>query len=74
MENCRKPGSWATLPNALAPDNGTAGWFMENFRDLLVMEDGQSLWIATGTPRAWLDAGQEDIRQECPYLLWDFGL
>jgi hypothetical protein len=37
------------------PDNGTAGWFMENFRNLLVMEEGRLLWIARGTPRAWLE-------------------
>lgn len=41
-----------------APDNGTAGWFMENFRNLLVMEDGQSLWIARAMPRAWLEQGR----------------
>jgi hypothetical protein len=40
-----------------APDNGTAGWFMENFRDLLVMEEGRSLWVARATPRAWLAPG-----------------
>jgi hypothetical protein len=40
------------------PDNGTAGWFLENFRNLLVMEEGQSLWIARGTPRSWLEAGK----------------
>jgi hypothetical protein len=41
------------------PDNGTAGWFMENFRDMLVMEEGQSLWIARATPRAWLEQGKK---------------
>ena len=41
-----------------APDNGTAGWFMENFRDLLVMEEGRSLWMARATPRAWLEQGK----------------
>jgi hypothetical protein len=40
------------------PDNGTAGWFLENFRNLLVMEEGQSLWIARGTPRPWLESGK----------------
>jgi hypothetical protein len=39
------------------PDNGTAGWFMENFRNLLLMEDDRSLWVARGTPRAWLEQG-----------------
>ena len=40
------------------PDNGTAGWFLENFHNLLVMEEGPSLWIARGTPRPWLEAGK----------------
>jgi len=42
-----------------APDNGTAGWFLENFRNLLVMEDGQSLWLARATPRVWLKQGRK---------------
>lgn len=42
-----------------APDNGTAGWFVENFRNLLVMEDGQSLWAARATPRSWLEQGKK---------------
>ncbi|MCC7261590.1 MAG: hypothetical protein IT369_03615 [Candidatus Latescibacteria bacterium] len=42
-----------------APDNGTAGWFMENFRNLLVMEEGSSLWLARATPRAWLESGRQ---------------
>lgn len=41
------------------PDNGTAAWFVENFRHMLAMEDGQSLWIARGTPRAWLEQGRK---------------
>ena len=31
---------------------------MENFRNLLVMEDGPSLWLARATPRAWLEQGK----------------
>jgi hypothetical protein len=42
-----------------APDNGTAGWFMENFRNMLVMEIGDSLWLARATPRAWLEQGKK---------------
>ncbi len=45
------------------PDNGTAGWFVENFRNMLVTEDPYSpevvLWLAKGTPRAWLRQGCE---------------
>jgi hypothetical protein len=40
-----------------SPDNGTAGWFLENFRNLLVMEDGDTLWLARATPRSWLAQG-----------------
>ncbi|MBE5765853.1 MAG: hypothetical protein E7335_01570 [Clostridiales bacterium] len=36
------------------PDNGTAAWFTENFRNMLLMEDRDTLWLAKGTPRAWL--------------------
>jgi hypothetical protein len=49
-----------------APDNGTAGWFMENFRNLLVMEDGQSLWVARATPRAWLEQGKRIAVKNAP--------
>jgi hypothetical protein len=49
-----------------APDNGTAGWFMENFRNLLVMEDGQSLWMARATPRAWLEQGRKIAIRNAP--------
>jgi hypothetical protein len=49
-----------------APDNGTAGWFMEGFRDLLVNEDGDDLWIAKGTPRAWLEQGKRIAVRNAP--------
>ncbi len=32
--------------------------FLERFRNLLVMEDGQNLWLARATPRAWLEQGK----------------
>jgi hypothetical protein len=48
------------------PDNGTAGWFMENFRNLLVMEDGESLWLARATPRAWLEPGKKISVRSAP--------
>lgn len=40
------------------PDNGTAAWFTENFRNMLVTEDQNILWLMKGTPRSWL-------RQDC---------
>ena len=63
-EHWRLPGGWPnSQPGDFAPcdnpDNGTAGWFLENFRNLLVMEDGPSLWIARATPRAWLEQGRK---------------
>ena len=48
------------------PDNGTAGWFLENFRNLLVMEDGQFLWVARATPRAWLEQGKKIAVSSAP--------
>ena len=57
-----------------APDNGTAGWFMENFRNLLVMEDGQSLWVARATPRVWLEQGKKIAVKNAPTYFGHFGL
>ncbi len=37
------------------PDNGTAAWFIENFRNMLITEDSGVLWLMKGTPRAWLE-------------------
>ncbi|HTQ10514.1 MAG TPA: hypothetical protein VMI31_10620, partial [Fimbriimonadaceae bacterium] len=54
-----------------APDNGTAGWFMENFRDLLAMEDGPDLWIAKATPRAWLRQGDRISVRHAPTYFGD---
>lgn len=48
------------------PDNGTAGWFMENFRNLLVMEEGRSLWVARATPRVWLEQGKKITIRNAP--------
>ena len=33
--------------------------FLERFRQMLVMEDGQWLWLARATPRAWLEQGKK---------------
>ena len=57
---------WATIRTVTAPDNGTAGWFLENFRNLLVMEDGQSLWVARATPRVWLEQGKKIAVKNAP--------
>jgi hypothetical protein len=59
-------GRLGQYTNCDSPDNGTAGWFLENFRNLLVMEEGQSLWIARATPRAWLEQGQKISVKNAP--------
>jgi hypothetical protein len=56
-------GSYA---NCDTPDNGTAGWFLENFRNLLVMEEDDSLWIARATPRYWLGQGKTIVVKNAP--------
>ncbi|NLG34812.1 MAG: hypothetical protein GX548_05615, partial [Lentisphaerae bacterium] len=60
-----KPDSYTDCidPN---PDNGTSGWFLGNFRNLLVMEEGQSLWIARATPRVWLEQGKKISVRNAP--------
>jgi len=58
-----QPGSYT---DCTVPDNGTAGWFIENFRNMLVMEDGQSLWIARATPRVWLEQGKKIAVKNAP--------
>lgn len=58
-----QPDNYATCDG---PDNGTAGWFLQNFRDLLVMEDDQSLWVARATPRSWLEQGQKIAVKDAP--------
>jgi len=40
--------------------------FLERFRNLLVMEDGQNLWLARGTPRAWLEQGKRISVKNAP--------
>jgi hypothetical protein len=47
-------------------DLGTTAWFMENFRNLLVWEDGRSLWLARATPRAWLEQGKKISVKNAP--------
>ena len=40
--------------------------FLERFRDLLVMEQGDSLWIARAAPRAWLEQGRKILVKMAP--------
>ena len=55
-----------SFDDCTAPDNGTAGWFMENFRNMLVMEDDGDLWIARGTPRVWMEQGKKISVKNAP--------
>ncbi len=51
--------------------NGHAlSYFMEQFRSLLVWEDGDVLWLAKATPRHWLAQGQTISVKNAPS---DFG-
>ncbi|MHB8521356.1 MAG: hypothetical protein ACYDH9_11455 [Limisphaerales bacterium] len=40
--------------------------FLERFRGLLVWEDGSNLWLARGTPRAWLEQGRKISVKNAP--------
>jgi hypothetical protein len=47
--------------------NGHAlAYFMEQFRNLLVWEDGSTLWLAKATPRAWLQQGKQISVKNAP--------
>lgn len=40
--------------------------FLERFRQLLVMEAGDTLWLARATPRAWLEHGRRIVVKHAP--------
>lgn len=40
--------------------------FLERLRHMLVMEDGDSLWLARATPRAWLEPGEKIAVKNAP--------
>jgi hypothetical protein len=40
--------------------------FLERFRLMLVMEEGDVLWLARATPRAWLEQGQRIAVRHAP--------
>jgi hypothetical protein len=47
--------------------NGHAlAYFIEEFRNLLVWEDGSMLWLAKATPRAWLEQGKKISVKNAP--------
>jgi hypothetical protein len=40
--------------------------FLERFRMMLVMEEGDTLWLARATPRAWLEQGKKISVKNAP--------
>jgi len=40
--------------------------FLERFRMMLVMEEGNVLWLARATPRAWLEQGKRIAVRNAP--------
>jgi hypothetical protein len=40
--------------------------FLERFRQMLVMEEGDSLWLARATPRVWLEPGKKISVKNAP--------
>jgi hypothetical protein len=40
--------------------------FLERFRQMLVMEEGDSLWLARAIPRAWLEQGRKISVKNAP--------
>ncbi|MHB0998418.1 MAG: hypothetical protein ACYC27_04150 [Armatimonadota bacterium] len=48
------------------PDTMSAGWFIENFRNLLMMEIDKTLWIGRATPRVWLEQGKKITIKNAP--------
>ncbi|HUZ47506.1 MAG TPA: hypothetical protein VMW54_12795 [Terriglobia bacterium] len=42
------------------------GWFFHQFRGMLVMETGNDLYLARGTPRRWLDENKRIVVRKAP--------
>ena len=42
------------------------GAFLSNFRNMLAMETGETLWLARATPRAWLEQGKKISVRNAP--------
>lgn len=40
--------------------------FLERFRNMLLIEDGDWLWLARSTPRAWLEQGKRILVKNAP--------
>jgi len=40
--------------------------FLERFRQMLIMEDGNALWLARAAPRAWFEQGKKISLRNAP--------
>lgn len=40
--------------------------FLSNFRNMLLMEIGETLWLARATPRVWLEQGKKIAVKDAP--------
>ena len=40
--------------------------FLSNFRNMLLMEIGETLWLARATPRVWLEQGKKIVVKDAP--------
>jgi hypothetical protein len=47
--------------------------FLQRVRNLLVQEDGDTLWLARATPRAWLEQGKKVAVSEAPTYFGTLG-
>ena len=47
--------------------------FLRSVRQMLVMEDGGALWLARGTPRAWLEQGKRIAVSHAPTFFGETG-
>jgi hypothetical protein len=70
--NWGKEGYWVVegsdncLKNTGVANNNAGGWLTRNFRNLLVMEIGDALWMAKATPRHWLEQGKKIAVKNAP--------
>jgi hypothetical protein len=58
-------GEWMNYSGATRNSHALA-YFMEQFRSLLVWEDGNTLWLAKATPRHWLEQGKRIAVSKAP--------
>jgi hypothetical protein len=68
MADALKKGDYGAYINGHA-----LSYFMEQFRSLLVWEDGDTLWLAKATPRRWLEQGEKISVKNAPTCFGDVG-